>query len=60
MGTGPLAGADVVTDEVTDDAMGKDGAEAGFCADGLTVPAHAAADTTTANSTKALRNGKIL
>lgn len=48
----------MVTDEVTDDTMGRDGAGAGIRADG--PPAHAAADTTTAQSTQTLRNGIIL
>lgn len=50
----------MVTDEVTDDTMGRDGAGAGIRADGPTAPAHAAADTTTAQSTQTLRNGIIL
>jgi len=56
---GLLAGAGAITGEVTDEATGKDGAGAGICADGLTAAVQAA-DTATAQSTKALRSGKIL
>jgi len=45
---------------VADEAVDKDGAGAAVRAEGPTVPAHAAVDNTTAQSTQALRNGIIL
>jgi len=59
MGAGPWVGG-AVTGKVADEAVDKDGAGAAVRAEGPTVPAHAAVDNTTAQSTQALRNGIIL